>query len=199
LLSSKHHDNQLDKKTGKPIFILDYNKTKRAVDTVDQMCHKYKVKKMSQYFSNLFFFQVKRGTKRWPLCVFYGMIDIAAINALIVWKAKNPQWYQNKKYQRRLFLEELGLALVSHLLDFRSKNSKFLNADIQNALANVGYPVSSKNPSESNEDSTQPKRKRCSICERSVDKKVSTQCYNCSSFVCNEHSVKRIFCITCSK
>ncbi|CAF5111822.1 unnamed protein product, partial [Rotaria sp. Silwood1] len=41
LLSSKHHDNQVDNKTGKPVIILDYNKTKGAVDTVDQMCHKY--------------------------------------------------------------------------------------------------------------------------------------------------------------
>ncbi|CAF1308666.1 unnamed protein product [Rotaria sordida] len=184
LLSSKHHDSQVDNKTGKPIVILDYNKTKGTVDTVDQMCHKY---------------TVKRGTRRWPLCIFYGMIDIAAINALIVWKAKNPQWNQNKKYQRRLFLEELGLALVSYLLDFRSKNSKFLNTDIQNALAIVGYPVTKNNLSEPNENSTQSKRKRCSICERSVDKKISTQCCNCSAFVCNEHSVKRIFCITCSK
>ncbi len=46
LLSSKHHNNQVDNKTGKPIAILDYNKTKGAVDTVDQMCHKYTVKKV---------------------------------------------------------------------------------------------------------------------------------------------------------
>jgi hypothetical protein len=45
LLSSKNHDNQVDLKTGKPIIILDYNKTKGAVDTVDQMCHKYTVNK----------------------------------------------------------------------------------------------------------------------------------------------------------
>ncbi|CAF1099302.1 unnamed protein product [Rotaria sp. Silwood1] len=57
---------------------------------------------------------VKRGTKRWPVCIFYGMIDIAAINALIVWKVKNPQWNQNTNHKRRLFLEELGLALERH-------------------------------------------------------------------------------------
>ena len=127
------------------------------------------------------------------------MIDIAAINALIVWEAKNPQWNQNKKYQRRLFLEKLGLALVSHLLDFRSKTSKFLNKDIQNALAIVGYPVSNKDPPAADVDSIHPKRKTCSICEYSVDKKTSTQCCECSSFVCSEHSVKRVFCVTCAK
>lgn len=118
---------------------------------------------------------------------------------MLIWKAKNPQWNQNIKHKRRLFLEELGLALVSHQLDFRSKNSKFLNVDIQNALAAVGYPVMKRNISIINENSTQAKRKRCSLCERTTDKKTSTQCYGCSAFVCNEHSVKRIFCNTCSK
>ena len=37
------------------------------------MCHKY---------------TVERGTKRWPLCIFYGMVDIAAINALSSGKRK---------------------------------------------------------------------------------------------------------------
>ncbi len=35
-------------------------------------------------------YSVRRDTKRWPLYVFYGMVDIADIDALIVWKEKNP-------------------------------------------------------------------------------------------------------------
>lgn len=63
------------------------------------------------------------------------MVDIAAINDLIVWKAKNPQWNRNKRYQRRLFLEQLGLSLATHLfLNFRSKTPKFLYRDIQSAF-----------------------------------------------------------------
>ena len=85
------------------------------------------------------------------------------------------------------------------LLDFRSKNSKFLNKDILDALAIVGYPVSKKNSLGANEGSTEPKRKRCSLCEHSMDKKTSTQCCIGSSYVCSEHSVKGVFCITCSK
>lgn len=114
---------------------------------------------------------------------------------------KNPRWNQNKRYQRRLFLEELGLSLAAHLLDFRSKTSKFLHKDVQSALAIVGYPVMKKNLQEPNDDSTEPKRKRCSICETSRDRKTSTKCYNCSAFVCNEHSItiKQVFCDNCSK
>ena len=55
LLSSKHHDSQVDNQTGKPIIILDYNKTKGAVDTIDQLCHKYTVKKCFFYASTFYF------------------------------------------------------------------------------------------------------------------------------------------------
>ena len=125
------------------------------------------------------------------------MIDIAAINAMIVRKTKNPQWNQNRKHKRRLFLKQLEMALVSNQLDFRSKNSKFLNTDIENALAIVGYPVIKRNISIVNDNSAQAKRNRCSLCERSKDKKALTQCSVCSAFVCDEHSVKRVFCNNC--
>jgi hypothetical protein len=55
LLTSKHNDSQVDNQTGKPIVILDYNKTKGAVDTIDQLCHRYTVKKrFFLYFCILF-------------------------------------------------------------------------------------------------------------------------------------------------
>ena len=117
---------------------------------------------------------------------------------MVIWQAKYPEWNKNLKHKRRLFIEELGLALVSHQLDFRSKNSKFLNEDIRNAMAVVGYPVV-RNAPIITENSTQAKRKRCSFCDRSTDKKTSTQCFGCSGFVCTEHSVKRSFCKTCCK
>ena len=75
LLSSKHHDNEVDSKDGKPITLLKYNKTKGAIDTVDHMCHKY---------------SASRGTRRCSRHVFYGVLEIAALNTLIVWKEKNP-------------------------------------------------------------------------------------------------------------
>lgn len=86
LLYSMHHGNKVDTGTEKPNIVLDYNKTKGAVDTIDEMCHKY---------------SVKRGTRRWPLFVFYGMIYAGAINALILWETQNPNWNANKKYTRR--------------------------------------------------------------------------------------------------
>lgn len=88
-------------------------------------------------------------------------------------------WNESLKHKRQLFIEELGLGLVSHQLDFRSKNSNFLNEDIRNGLTVVGYPVVRNVP---------------------ITNENSTQCFDCSAFVCNEHPVKRsFFCSTCCK
>lgn len=63
LLSSKHYDNQVDIKTGKPVIILNYNETKGAVDTIDQMCHKYTVKRDFFKYFYILFFVGKKGHK----------------------------------------------------------------------------------------------------------------------------------------
>ena len=69
-MSSFHFDSSL-KDTGRPIMVDDYNRTKGGVDTFDQMCSTY---------------STSRKTKRWPKCVFYGMINTATINAYSVVK-----------------------------------------------------------------------------------------------------------------
>jgi hypothetical protein len=43
LLSSLHHDSAICSDSGKPEIIAFYNKTKGAVDTLDQMCARYTV------------------------------------------------------------------------------------------------------------------------------------------------------------
>ncbi|KAB0804673.1 hypothetical protein PPYR_01643, partial [Photinus pyralis] len=52
LMSSFHHDDQVDTNTGKPDIILDYNATKGGVDTVDKLCSTY---------------NCARNTRRWPM------------------------------------------------------------------------------------------------------------------------------------
>lgn len=58
---------------GKPNIILHYNDTKGGTDTFDQLCHAY---------------TVARKTYRWPMRIFFGMLDQAAVNARILWKLK---------------------------------------------------------------------------------------------------------------
>lgn len=57
LLSTLHDDKKVDNTAKKkPEVILDYNKTKSGVDTMDQMTRAYSVRRM---------------TRRWPMTVFY--------------------------------------------------------------------------------------------------------------------------------
>ena len=55
----------------KPETVLSYNKTKSGVDVIDQMAKKY---------------SVKTGSRRWPVHVFYNVIDLALINSWILFR-----------------------------------------------------------------------------------------------------------------
>ena len=77
-------------------MILDYNATKAAVDRVDQLCHNYSVQKR----------------KRWPLPYFYNCLNVAAINALVIYHTKFPDWAIGKSHRRCIFLESLGMKLL---------------------------------------------------------------------------------------
>ncbi|KRZ12632.1 PiggyBac transposable element-derived protein 4 [Trichinella zimbabwensis] len=78
----------------KPEMILDYNATKGGVDNMDKMLAPYTCQRM---------------TARWPLVIFYSIIDVSANNGYLLWTHCNP----DKTYRRRLYLEELGKALVA--------------------------------------------------------------------------------------
>ena len=90
LLSTMHHDSSVDATTSKPDMILDYNKTKGGVDTIDQMCTLY---------------NVARITRRWPLVVFFNLLNLAAINASALYRLRYPNW-------RRDFIRQLAHELV---------------------------------------------------------------------------------------
>lgn len=66
LLSTAHATEQIDKETGKPLVILDYNENKGGVDTFDKMLRCY---------------TCVRKCNRWPMLLFHNMIDVAALAA----------------------------------------------------------------------------------------------------------------------
>ncbi|ROI42805.1 hypothetical protein DPX16_7082 [Anabarilius grahami] len=73
ILSSMHSVIQTDNTTKrKPNTVTLYNTTKFGVDVMDQMVREY---------------TVRTGTRRWPVAVFYNMIDMAALNAHVLYQA----------------------------------------------------------------------------------------------------------------
>lgn len=91
LLSTMHDDGSIDAETGKPNIILDYNAFKGGVDTVDKMCSA---------------FSVSRRTRRWPLAIFFQLMNIAGINSQ---KLYNATHIDNPQKFRRIFLKELSI------------------------------------------------------------------------------------------
>uniref|UniRef100_G3N7D4 PiggyBac transposable element-derived protein domain-containing protein n=1 Tax=Gasterosteus aculeatus TaxID=69293 RepID=G3N7D4_GASAC len=95
LLSTMHHDKEVDENSRKKKteVITYYNKTKGGVDTTDQMVGTY---------------TCKRQTQRWPMVLWYNIIDIATLNAYTFFTAQHPEFNA-----RRLFLKELSKELVT--------------------------------------------------------------------------------------
>nr|CAI5858234.1 unnamed protein product [Callosobruchus analis] len=90
LLSTMHTNDEVDQSSGKSEVNLFYNATKGGVDVFDQLCHSK---------------STARRTKRWPLRVFYGMLDGGAVNAYVIYEANNVS---ARKTPRKKFLLQLA-------------------------------------------------------------------------------------------
>lgn len=171
LLSTMHHEAKVSEdKERKPEIILYYNQTKGGVDTTDKLAATY---------------SCKRGTRRWPVCLFYNMIDLAAINAFVLFMHVNSSYHQKKLFKRRIFLKELGKMLTEPHRNARMK--KNIPITIKKKLLVVAGD-SSKNISS-------PKRGRCKECGPKRDRKTLTRCAVCQGFLCQEHV--NVYCKSC--
>lgn len=165
MLSTMHSQPDIDANSSdqKPEVILYYNATKGGVDTLDRMVRTYTCKRM---------------TRRWPVVLFYNMIDVSAVNAFIVWLELNGESPSISVKKRRNFLLELGkeLAGVNTQPDLSQR---------------VSVPSASAQKRRNKNDlgnAPKLKRQRCSLCDRSKDKKTSLVCYICKKYVCSGHS-----------
>jgi hypothetical protein len=162
-------------------MIMDYNATKGGVDTVDQLCSRY---------------TVQRSTRRWSLSVFFGLLDIIGINAMVIHNLNNPATLSTKRGNRRYFLEQLALELVTEHAQERTK-TKTLAKPIRDAAVRCGFATY---PTVHNQDHQERKRKRYHYCPSSADRKVRTQCSGCGRHVCPEHgqsSTVTVVCVEC--
>lgn len=164
LLSSMHNQPEVNKNSNKPEVIEFYNSTKGGVDTFDKMVHSY---------------TVSRGTRRWPLRMFYGILDQAGVNAMILFKKAVP----SDQIKRRLFLKELGLQLARPHMERRLESNipKELKVTIK-SLLKIEDPQLPIGP-----PAKLQKQTRCTLCPRSKDKKVKTVCSKCRKAACNDH------------
>lgn len=173
LLSTTHHENSISNAPHKkPKMILDYNATKGGVDTTDKLASTY---------------TCKRGTRRWPVALFYNILDLAAINAYVLYIHVNPDYNTKKLYKRRLFLKDLGKSMTEQLRRER------IQRDVPRAVKVKLLQVAGT----SSQDVTNKKRGRCTVCGPKKDRKTTTKCAICKAFLCQEHV--NVYCSSCTE
>ena len=108
LLSTMHSDKGTESPAPekKPEVITYYNARKGGVDTMDQMVR---------------WFTSKRKTRRWPMIIFYNMLDISALNALIIWMSLNKENHAGKRGNRLRW--SLLICLAKELAGLQDKDT----------------------------------------------------------------------------
>ena len=105
LISTMHADPAVDEGTKKrPNVVLFYNKNKVGVDVVDQMVRQH---------------STRCATRRWPVGVWSNVLDLAALNAWILYKKSTSSKISRKKFILQL-VEELRCCYVQSLQTRRS-------------------------------------------------------------------------------
>ena len=147
----------------KPEIIEFYNKTKCGVDVTDQMARQY---------------SVKAGTRRWPVAVFYNMLDMACNNPFTIYKMNSED-----KLSRRHFIFKLTEELREDYLEKR-KARKCENELTKSSAADFTRAT---------------KRKQCQIIANFAQNKTKKYCYKCNNVECGKYTARELSeCITCA-
>lgn len=174
LLSSLHNTPDIDDQ-GKAEIIDFYNKTKGGVDVLDNMCNRY---------------SCSRKTRRWPLCLFYGMINIAVVNAFVLSKIKGVGKI------RRKFMHTLAEELVKPWAEKRIQQ-KGMNRRLINTIREGFGIVDESSVLDRPGSSTSHPKRRCSFCGWKKAKQTRTVCRSCEKYVCPDHS--DVLCFDCQE
>lgn len=170
LLSSQHLTGEIDASTGdrnKPVIITYYNHTKGGVDKVDEMCGSY---------------SVSRKTARWPLKIFFGLLNIATINSQVIFVANT-----SSAMKRRNFIKTLAQDLCRDYMrnrlqieglprELKTRIRKTLGMEEERVLRQPDIVG------------------RCAYCDSKKNRKTSTRCKMCSKHICKEHTAQPNCC-----
>ncbi|KAF2885059.1 hypothetical protein ILUMI_04980 [Ignelater luminosus] len=199
VLSSQHRDIQVTE--DKPEIIMYYNSTKAGVDTLDKCVRQY---------------SCRRSTRRWPMAVFFNLIDICAYNSYVIFCKTNESWtaqHPKRKSGRKKFLKSLGKELCKINMENRSRY-KGLNKSYAAVLRIFGYNCQQgeaitrgsvikepEGPATRAAIKKLPKKGRCFVCPRSEDRKYMKICNQCEKYICPRHtaSEEKNIVRTCSE
>lgn len=164
LLSSSHHNQEIDTDTGKPAMIADYNRTKGGVDEVDKKCSIY---------------CCSRKTRRWPMAIFQRILDMAGINSFVLYQSCNDS---DVKMRRAIFLLNMARDLVLNHMKTRVYNERLPRELRINITRVLGKDVPPPPPVVRSVPSSG--KKLCSICPSKIKRQTKYICCDCSKPIC---------------
>lgn len=185
LLSTAHATEAINAATSKPEIIMDYNKNKGGVDTFDKMIRGY---------------TCRRKANRWPMTIFFNMVDIAALAAYRLYGLEHPTWYaKNVLENRRVFLRELAYELAEPHLKKKEEKGR-LKPSVKTAMTLIGFKFKAAEASKTfPEKYMTTKSERCDPCkaERGTagakgkkDTKTTATCDICYVHRCVKHHIR---------
>lgn len=143
----------------KPETVVYYNQNKCGVDVLDQMAR---------------FYTVKFGSRRWPMHVLFNILDLAGVNAWIIYKSVTQS-----NLSRRDFLIRLAEELMGGI---------------------PGHGQSESADEEWQESTSQVPRRRCQVKVSCPGNLTSSDCHKCKRRVCGkctEKQWKKFVCKNC--
>ncbi|XP_022207389.2 uncharacterized protein LOC111064037 [Nilaparvata lugens] len=176
LLSTTHENGTVSETTGKPDIVEFYNPTKGAVDTFDEMS------------SNM---SCSRKTQRWPLCIFYGMVNSTLVNAYVIY-VHNTVKEKKKPINRREFAKQVCEELTKPHLQNRIEVPTLR----KNLKTNIGEILGTEAGQSDPELHGQAERKICAFCPSKIRRMTRFSCFKCKKFHCLQHQSK--MCTNCS-
>ncbi|KAJ8887065.1 hypothetical protein PR048_013280 [Dryococelus australis] len=105
MLSTIHDRKDEDKTVRIPEIIEFYNATKDGIDCFDKLCHAY---------------SVSRRTRRWPICIFFGLLNDVAINCMVLVAGSESKCKESVP-NRRMHLKQLATDVIRPHLEARIK------------------------------------------------------------------------------
>ncbi|KAK4307506.1 hypothetical protein Pmani_020734 [Petrolisthes manimaculis] len=121
-------------------------------------------------------------TRRWPLCIFYGMLNAANVNSYIIYKENMERVGNRQIISRKKFMLQVGKALItpwatSRLLLPLPRSLQFLITTVGN-IPSPGSAAGSPGTSFSDSGSVLV---RCCECPVKSDRKTRHRCKSASS------------------
>ncbi|CAB3250198.1 unnamed protein product [Arctia plantaginis] len=178
MLSSCDEGAVINPTTGKPEIIMFYNQTKGGVDTFDQMCSSM---------------SCCRKSNRWPMTMFYGILNIAFINSYVIY-THNVLSKQEKPLNRREYMKRLSTELSKPSMRSRLEIptlSRRLRENIENILPQTNQEASQ----ETEEEPPAKVRRYYNLCTTKKKRMSKMTCTKCKKTVCGEH--KKDVCNNC--